>query len=66
MFGLTLTIDKQIYTASCIIVMLFLNYFLIIQILIGIYNKMIQLIKMHNEDCIHTILHFSTIMSSGH
>ncbi|XP_030949752.1 uncharacterized protein LOC115973636 [Quercus lobata] len=29
---------------------------------IGIYNETIQLIKMHNEDCIHTILHFSTNM----
>ncbi|KAL4633584.1 hypothetical protein ACB092_04G132400 [Castanea dentata] len=29
---------------------------------IRIYNKTIQLIKMHNEDCIHTILHFSTNM----
>nr|YP_010965123.1 envelope membrane carbon uptake protein [Brasiliopuntia brasiliensis]YP_010965209.1 envelope membrane carbon uptake protein [Consolea macracantha]YP_010965295.1 envelope membrane carbon uptake protein [Consolea moniliformis]YP_010965381.1 envelope membrane carbon uptake protein [Consolea rubescens]YP_010965472.1 envelope membrane carbon uptake protein [Miqueliopuntia miquelii]YP_010965554.1 envelope membrane carbon uptake protein [Opuntia arechavaletae]YP_010965636.1 envelope membrane carb len=27
---------------------------------IGIHNEMIQLIKMHNEDCIHMILHFST------
>nr|YP_009568635.1 chloroplast envelope membrane protein [Fagus crenata]QBB88645.1 chloroplast envelope membrane protein [Fagus crenata]QNU39839.1 envelope membrane protein [Fagus crenata] len=27
---------------------------------IGIYNETIQLIKMHNEDCIYTILHFST------
>nr|YP_010967791.1 envelope membrane carbon uptake protein [Salmonopuntia salmiana]YP_010967872.1 envelope membrane carbon uptake protein [Salmonopuntia schickendantzii]WNM94091.1 envelope membrane carbon uptake protein [Salmonopuntia salmiana]WNM94172.1 envelope membrane carbon uptake protein [Salmonopuntia schickendantzii] len=27
---------------------------------IGIQNEMIQLIKMHNEDCIHIILHFST------
>lgn len=62
----SLTIDKQIYSASCIIVMLYLNYFLIIQIIIGIYNKMIQLIRMHNVDCIYTILHFSTIMSSGH
>nr|YP_010947667.1 envelope membrane protein [Rhamnella martinii]WGO76946.1 envelope membrane protein [Rhamnella martinii] len=26
----------------------------------GIYKETIQLIKMHNEDCIHTILHFST------
>nr|YP_009726267.1 envelope membrane protein [Rhamnus taquetii]YP_010164211.1 envelope membrane protein [Rhamnus heterophylla]YP_010165378.1 chloroplast envelope membrane protein [Rhamnus globosa]YP_010561038.1 envelope membrane carbon uptake protein [Rhamnus cathartica]YP_010945244.1 envelope membrane protein [Rhamnus leptacantha]QHR85786.1 envelope membrane protein [Rhamnus taquetii]QRM17252.1 envelope membrane protein [Rhamnus heterophylla]QRN73949.1 chloroplast envelope membrane protein [Rhamnus globosa len=25
-----------------------------------IYKETIQLIKMHNEDCIHTILHFST------
>ena len=25
---------------------------------IGIYYETIQLIKMHNEDCIHTILHF--------
>ncbi|KAL5562213.1 hypothetical protein UlMin_031960 [Ulmus minor] len=33
---------------------------------IGIYNKTIQLIKMHNEDRIHTILHFSTnIISFG-
>nr|YP_009526314.1 envelope membrane protein [Hemsleya lijiangensis]AXU40513.1 envelope membrane protein [Hemsleya lijiangensis] len=27
---------------------------------IGIYKETIQLIKMHNEDRIHTILHFST------
>nr|WVH39538.1 envelope membrane protein [Neoraimondia herzogiana] len=27
---------------------------------IGIHNETIQLIKMHNEDCIHMILHFST------
>ncbi|KAL5575119.1 hypothetical protein UlMin_016818 [Ulmus minor] len=27
---------------------------------IRIYNETIQLIKMHNEDHIHTILHFST------
>nr|YP_010160130.1 chloroplast envelope membrane protein [Trophis caucana]QRH16750.1 chloroplast envelope membrane protein [Trophis caucana] len=27
---------------------------------IGIYNETIQLIKMHNEGRIHTILHFST------
>lgn len=27
---------------------------------IGIYNETIQLIKTHNEDHIHTILHFST------
>ena len=27
---------------------------------IGIYNETIQLIKMHNEDRTHTILHFST------
>nr|YP_009236292.1 chloroplast envelope membrane protein [Gynostemma pentaphyllum]YP_009440169.1 envelope membrane protein [Gynostemma longipes]YP_009440256.1 envelope membrane protein [Gynostemma burmanicum (nom. inval.)]YP_009440343.1 envelope membrane protein [Gynostemma pubescens]YP_010743501.1 envelope membrane carbon uptake protein [Gynostemma laxum]YP_010743586.1 envelope membrane carbon uptake protein [Gynostemma simplicifolium]AMF84015.1 chloroplast envelope membrane protein [Gynostemma pentaphyllum len=27
---------------------------------IGIYKQTIQLIKMHNEDRIHTILHFST------
>nr|YP_010504769.1 chloroplast envelope membrane protein [Chrysosplenium zhouzhiense]UXE33486.1 chloroplast envelope membrane protein [Chrysosplenium zhouzhiense] len=27
---------------------------------IGIHNETIQLIKMHNEDRIHTILHFST------
>nr|QXO90095.1 envelope membrane protein [Libidibia coriaria] len=27
---------------------------------IGIYNETIQLIKTHNEDRIHTILHFST------
>nr|YP_010931861.1 chloroplast envelope membrane protein [Sageretia thea]WKN80912.1 chloroplast envelope membrane protein [Sageretia thea] len=26
----------------------------------GIYKETIQLIKMHNEDCIHTVLHFST------
>nr|YP_009556272.1 envelope membrane protein [Simmondsia chinensis]QBC70134.1 envelope membrane protein [Simmondsia chinensis] len=26
---------------------------------IGIHKETIQLIKMHNEDCIHTILHFS-------
>nr|YP_009686862.1 CemA [Ulmus americana]QWK48224.1 envelope membrane protein [Ulmus alata]QWK48833.1 envelope membrane protein [Ulmus crassifolia]QWK49527.1 envelope membrane protein [Ulmus laevis]QWK50307.1 envelope membrane protein [Ulmus rubra]QWK50394.1 envelope membrane protein [Ulmus serotina]QWK50567.1 envelope membrane protein [Ulmus thomasii] len=33
---------------------------------IGIYNETIQLIKMHNEDRIHTILHFSTnIISFG-
>nr|YP_010027393.1 CemA [Rhoiptelea chiliantha]AXS67576.1 CemA [Rhoiptelea chiliantha]QOS47482.1 CemA [Rhoiptelea chiliantha]WDE75670.1 envelope membrane protein [Rhoiptelea chiliantha]WKF54228.1 chloroplast envelope membrane protein [Rhoiptelea chiliantha] len=27
---------------------------------IGIYKETIQLIKIHNGDCIHTILHFST------
>ncbi|XVE70405.1 hypothetical protein DITRI_Ditri10aG0069900 [Diplodiscus trichospermus] len=27
---------------------------------IGIHKEMIQLIKMHNEDHIHMILHFST------
>nr|YP_010504684.1 chloroplast envelope membrane protein [Chrysosplenium lectus-cochleae]UXE33401.1 chloroplast envelope membrane protein [Chrysosplenium lectus-cochleae] len=27
---------------------------------LGIHNETIQLIKMHNEDPIHTILHFST------
>nr|YP_010504853.1 chloroplast envelope membrane protein [Chrysosplenium taibaishanense]UXE33569.1 chloroplast envelope membrane protein [Chrysosplenium taibaishanense] len=27
---------------------------------LGIHNETIQLIKMNNEDCIHTILHFST------
>nr|YP_009771757.1 envelope membrane protein [Barnebydendron riedelii]QIT02542.1 envelope membrane protein [Barnebydendron riedelii] len=27
---------------------------------IGIYKEMVQLIKTHNKDCIHTILHFST------
>nr|YP_010504600.1 chloroplast envelope membrane protein [Chrysosplenium qinlingense]UXE33316.1 chloroplast envelope membrane protein [Chrysosplenium qinlingense] len=27
---------------------------------LGIHNETIQLIKMHNEDKIHTILHFST------
>jgi hypothetical protein len=27
---------------------------------IGIHNETIQLIKMHNADCIHMILHFST------
>nr|YP_009559208.1 envelope membrane protein [Barbeya oleoides]QBA96007.1 envelope membrane protein [Barbeya oleoides] len=27
---------------------------------VGIYKETIQLIKMHNEDRIHTILHFST------
>lgn len=27
---------------------------------IGIHNETIQLIKMHNEDCIHMILQFST------
>nr|WIL99738.1 envelope membrane protein [Callicarpa dichotoma]BEO88602.1 chloroplast envelope membrane protein [Callicarpa dichotoma] len=27
---------------------------------IGIHKETIQLIKIHNEDCIHTILHFST------
>lgn len=27
---------------------------------IGIHKETIQLIKMHNEDRIHTILHFST------
>jgi len=27
---------------------------------IGIYKETIQLIKIHNEDCIHMILHFST------
>nr|YP_010505868.1 chloroplast envelope membrane protein [Chrysosplenium forrestii]UXE34670.1 chloroplast envelope membrane protein [Chrysosplenium forrestii] len=27
---------------------------------LGIHNETIQLIKMHNEDRIHTILHFST------
>ena len=27
---------------------------------IGIYKEMVQLIKTHNQDCIHTILHFST------
>ncbi|XP_056682986.1 chloroplast envelope membrane protein [Spinacia oleracea] len=27
---------------------------------IGIHNETIQLIKMHNEDCIHMILHLST------
>nr|YP_009142062.1 CemA [Fagopyrum tataricum]YP_009484541.1 chloroplast envelope membrane protein [Fagopyrum dibotrys]AKJ77628.1 envelope membrane protein [Fagopyrum cymosum]AIX89755.1 CemA [Fagopyrum tataricum]AOX13141.1 chloroplast envelope membrane protein [Fagopyrum tataricum]ARD73406.1 chloroplast envelope membrane protein [Fagopyrum dibotrys]AWA25462.1 envelope membrane protein [Fagopyrum dibotrys] len=27
---------------------------------IGIHNETIQLIKLHNEDCIHTILSFST------
>nr|YP_010945345.1 envelope membrane carbon uptake protein [Salsola heptapotamica]UNZ11942.1 envelope membrane carbon uptake protein [Salsola heptapotamica] len=27
---------------------------------IGIHNETIQLMKMHNEDCIHMILHFST------
>jgi len=27
---------------------------------IGIYKETIQLIKIHNEDCIHTILHLST------
>ena len=27
---------------------------------IGIHNETIQLIKMHNEDCSHMILHFST------
>nr|UXE34164.1 chloroplast envelope membrane protein [Chrysosplenium pilosum] len=27
---------------------------------LGIHNETIQLIKMHNEDHIHTILHFST------
>nr|YP_010516301.1 envelope membrane protein [Striga asiatica]YP_010516367.1 envelope membrane protein [Striga asiatica]UXL88461.1 envelope membrane protein [Striga asiatica]UXL88527.1 envelope membrane protein [Striga asiatica] len=26
----------------------------------GIHKETIQLIKIHNEDCIHTILHFST------
>lgn len=26
----------------------------------GIYKETIQLIKIHNEDCIHTIFHFST------
>nr|QBE86916.1 chloroplast envelope membrane protein [Ancistrocladus congolensis] len=30
------------------------------EIRIGIHKEMIQLINMHNEDCIHTILHFST------
>nr|YP_009769016.1 chloroplast envelope membrane protein [Vatairea guianensis]QIS99634.1 chloroplast envelope membrane protein [Vatairea guianensis] len=29
---------------------------------IGIYKETIQLVKMHNEDRIHTILHFSTNM----
>nr|QWY86037.1 chloroplast envelope membrane protein [Gilbertiodendron dewevrei] len=38
---------------------------------IGIYKEMVQLIKTHNQDCIHTILHFSTniicfIMLSGY
>nr|YP_010503168.1 chloroplast envelope membrane protein [Salsola collina]UXE30528.1 chloroplast envelope membrane protein [Salsola collina] len=27
---------------------------------IGIHNETIQLMKMHNDDCIHIILHFST------
>lgn len=27
---------------------------------IGIHNDTIKLVKMHNEDCIHMILHFST------
>nr|YP_009590649.1 envelope membrane protein [Lophocereus schottii]AVY52189.1 envelope membrane protein [Lophocereus schottii] len=27
---------------------------------IGIHNETIQLIKMHNENCMHMILHFST------
>nr|YP_010994111.1 chloroplast envelope membrane protein [Saraca griffithiana]WOZ11712.1 chloroplast envelope membrane protein [Saraca griffithiana] len=27
---------------------------------IGIYKEMVQLIKTHNQDCIHTILNFST------
>nr|URS72688.1 chloroplast envelope membrane protein [Salsola affinis] len=27
---------------------------------IGIHNETIQLMKMHNEDCIHMVLHFST------
>nr|YP_009570541.1 envelope membrane protein [Dioncophyllum thollonii]QBC67464.1 envelope membrane protein [Dioncophyllum thollonii] len=27
---------------------------------IGIHKETIQLINLHNEDCIHTILHFST------
>nr|YP_010977351.1 envelope membrane protein [Caroxylon nitrarium]WOA00493.1 envelope membrane protein [Caroxylon nitrarium] len=26
----------------------------------GIHNETIQLMKMHNEDCIHMVLHFST------
>nr|YP_009765178.1 envelope membrane protein [Brownea grandiceps]QIS95455.1 envelope membrane protein [Brownea grandiceps] len=38
---------------------------------IGIYQEMVQLIKTHNQDCIHTILHFSTniicfVMLSGY
>nr|YP_009768008.1 envelope membrane protein [Talbotiella gentii]QIS98626.1 envelope membrane protein [Talbotiella gentii] len=38
---------------------------------IGIYKEMVQLIKTHNQDCIHTILHFSTniicfVMLSGY
>nr|QWY86120.1 chloroplast envelope membrane protein [Gilbertiodendron preussii] len=38
---------------------------------IGIYKEMVQLIKTHNQDCIHTILHFLTniicfIMLSGY
>ncbi|TQD85922.1 hypothetical protein C1H46_028539 [Malus baccata] len=32
---------------------------------IEIYKETIQLIKMHNEDCIHTILHFSTNMGTS-
>nr|QWY86618.1 chloroplast envelope membrane protein [Prioria balsamifera] len=37
---------------------------------IGIYQEMVQLIKTQNQDCIHTILHFSTniicfVMLSG-
>ena len=31
---------------------------------IGIHKETIQLIKIHNEDCIHTILHFSTNLIS--
>nr|YP_009564122.1 CemA [Dysphania pumilio]QAX91492.1 CemA [Dysphania pumilio]QDL00233.1 CemA [Dysphania pumilio] len=31
---------------------------------IGIHNETIQLIKMHNEDCIHMILQFSTNLIS--
>lgn len=30
------------------------------ELCIRIYNKTIQLIKIHNEDCIHTNFHFST------
>nr|YP_009765685.1 envelope membrane protein [Hymenaea verrucosa]YP_010472595.1 envelope membrane protein [Hymenaea courbaril]QIS95962.1 envelope membrane protein [Hymenaea verrucosa]UVH65717.1 envelope membrane protein [Hymenaea courbaril] len=38
---------------------------------IGIYKEMVQLIKTHNQDCIHTILNFSTniisfVMLSGY
>nr|YP_009765602.1 envelope membrane protein [Copaifera officinalis]QIS95879.1 envelope membrane protein [Copaifera officinalis] len=38
---------------------------------IGIYKEMVQLIKTHNQDCIHTIFNFSTniicfVMLSGY